>query len=153
MSWKENAIMYWSLDGTSWNKISDHNRQPLGITVERFEKSNRMVDGTLRRYTVAKKRTISISWSMFPDKITNSYGGKTGLGTVDGGWAGNDIETFHNTVNGRFFVKLRKGTDEAKAVSDGTIEIVSVMMTEFSKDIEKRGIVDLWSLNVTLEEV
>lgn len=153
MGWKENAIMYWSTDGTTWNKISDHNRDPLAITVERIENRNRMTDGTLRRYTVAKKRTISVSWSMFPSKQNPSYGGRTGLGTVDGGWAGEDIENFHNSVDGRFYLKLRKGTDEAKAASDGTIEVMEVMITDFSKDIEKRGVVDLWSLSITMEEV
>jgi hypothetical protein len=154
MGWKENAIMYWSSDGgTNWNKISDHNRQPLSISIERFEKKNRMADGTLRRYSVAKKRTFSVSWDMFPSKITPSYAGHTGLGTVDAGWAGEDIETFHNTVNGAFLVKLRKGVDEAKAANDGTLEVVTVMISEFSKDILKRGTVDFWSLNITLEEV
>lgn len=154
MGWKENAIMYWSSDGgTTWNKISDHNREPLNISVERIGNGNRMVNGTLRRYSVAKKRTFNLSWTNFPSKITPSYGGKTGLGTVDAGWAGEDIETFHNTVDGAFKIKLRKGIDEAKAASDGTLEVVDVMITDFAKDIEKRGIVDLWSLSITLEEV
>jgi hypothetical protein len=50
-------------------------------------------------------------------------------------------------------LKLRKGTDEAKAIADGTIELYNVMISDFSKNIEKRGVVDLWSLNITLEEV
>jgi len=153
MSWQQNAIMYWSTDQSTWNKISDHNRQPLDISVERFERKNRMVDGTLRRYSVAKKRTFQVSWDMLPNKITQSYLGKTGLGTVDGGWAGEDIESFHNSNDGRFYMKLRKGNDEAKAANDGTLEVVSVMITDFSKTIVKRGVVDFWTLDITLEEV
>lgn len=154
MSWQENAIMYWYDDTTSqWNKISDHNREPLSITVERIEKSNRTVDGTMRRYSVAKKRTWSVSWSMFPDKITSTYLGHKGLGTVDAGWAGENIEAFYNRVDGPFKVRLRKGTDEAKVVTDSLIEEATVMFTEFSKDIEKRGVVDFWSLSITFEEV
>lgn len=152
MSWKNNAIMYWSTDNITYNMISDHNRAPLDISVERIENKNRMADGTLRRYSIAKKRTFSTSWDMFPSKITPSYGGRTGLGTVDAGWAGEDIETFHNANNGRFYMKLRKGIDEAKAISDGTIEVVQVMITDFSKTIQKRGVVDFWSLDITLEE-
>lgn len=154
MSWKDNAAMFWSSDnGVTWNKITDHNRDPLSIGYERFGTSNRMVDGTLRRYSIAKKRTFSASWSMLPSKSTSSYGGRTGLGTVDGGWGGSDIESFFNTVDGAFKMKLRKGEDEAKAITDGTIEVIDVMLTDFSKDIEKRGIVDLWSLSITLEEI
>lgn len=153
MGWRENAIMYWSKDGTNWNRISDHNRAPLNISFERIGTSNRMANGTLRRYSVAKKRSFNASWTMFPSKVSPLYGGKTGLGTVDGGWAGEDIEKFYNETDGEFYVKLRKGTDEAKAVADGTIETVKVMVSDFSKDIEKRGVVDLWSLSITLEEV
>jgi hypothetical protein len=50
-------------------------------------------------------------------------------------------------------MKLRKGSDEAKAANDGTLETVLVMVSDFSKTIEKRGVVDLWTLSITLEEV
>ncbi len=153
MSWKDNALMFWSKNGTTWNKITDHNREPMSISVERFEKSNRMVNATMRRFTVGKKRTYTVSWSMLPAKRNTNYGGKEGLTTVDNGWSGEEIENFHNTTDGAFYMKLRKGQDEAKAIDDGTIEVVQVMITDFSKDIEKRGVNDLWSLSITLEEV
>lgn len=153
MAWTDNAIAYWSLDGTTWNKITDHNREPLSISFERFGKTNRMADGTMRRYSVAKKRTFQFSWSNLPSKRNSVYNGKTGLTTVDGGWAGEDIEAFYNTTDGAFKMKLRKGTDEAKAANDGTLEVVTVMITDFSKEVTKRGVVDLWSLDITLEEV
>lgn len=152
MSWQENAIMYW-LDGATWKKISDHNRQPLDISVERIESSSRMVNGTMRRQSIAKKRTFDISWEMFPSKINPSYAGKTGMGTVDGGLAGEDIEAFHNATDGAFKIRLRKGIDEAKAITANDIEEYTVMITDFSKSVEKRGVVDFWSLNITLEEV
>lgn len=152
MGWQENAIMYWSEDGTTWNRISDHNRQPLSIAFERLEKRSRTVGGTLRRYSVAKKRVFTASWDNFPSESNPTYGGKTGIGTVDGGWAGKDIENFYNTVDGGFWIRLRAGSDEAKAIGDVTEEY-QVMITDFSKDIEKRGVVDFWSLNITLEEV
>lgn len=153
MSWMDNSIMYWSLDGTNWNKITDHNRQPLSISVERIEKKSRMVDATLRKYTVAKKRTFQLSWSNLPSARDVVYNGKVGLTTVDGGWAGEDIETFHNNTDGSFKVMLRKGTDEAKDITDATIEVVNVMISDFSKEVVKRGVVDLWNLDITLEEV
>jgi hypothetical protein len=154
MSWQANAIIYSSIDnGTSYQKWSDHNRAPLDISLERFERANRMANGTLRRYSVAKKRTFTISWEMFPSKITPSYLGRTGVGTVDGGYAGEDIQNLYNTQDGSFKIKLRKGDDEAKTSTDATLEVVNVMFTDFSKSIVKRGVVDFWSLSVTLEEV
>lgn len=154
MAWTDNAIVHFSNDGgTTWNKITDHNRQPLSISTERIEFSNRMVDGTLRRYSVAKKRTFQMSWTNIPSKRNSVYGGKTAITTVDGGWAGEDIESFHNSTDGMFKIKLRKGTDEAKAANDGTLEVVNVMITDFSKEVVKRGVVDLWNLDITLTEV
>lgn len=154
MGWKENAIMYWSSDnGTTWNKISDHNRDPLAVAWDFIERKNRMADGTLRRYTVAKKRSFSTAWTLLPSKRNSTYAGRTAMTTVDDGWSGEEMEAFFNTVNGSFLMKLRKGIDEAKAITDGTIEVVPVMISDFSKDIEKRGTVDLWTINLTLEEV
>lgn len=159
MGWQENAIMYWSTVDPAvavagdWNRITDHNRDPLGVTVERIERAGRTVGGTMRRYHVANKRSFALSWSSLPSKNGSVHNGRTGIGTVDGGWAGEDIENFHNNNHGAFWMKLRKGTDDSKAITDGTLEVVRVMITDFAKDIEKRGIIDFWSLNMTLEEV
>ena len=152
MGWKDNALMYWNDSGT-WRKITDHNRSPLTVSVERIENKQRMVDGTLRRYVVTKKRTYSCSWTSLPSKNSQVYAGKTGLSTVDGGWSGDDMENFHDATDGSFQMKLRVGIDEAKAISDGTIEVVTVMITDFSKDIVKRGVTDYWDVSITLEEV
>ena len=154
MAWQDNAMMFWSTDnGSTWSKVTDHNRAPMDISFERFENKSRMVDSTLRRYSVAKKRTFSVSWEMLPSVRNSTYGGKTGITTVDGGMAGEEIEAIHNSVNGVILMKLRKGTDEAKAITDGTIETVQVMITDFSKSVDKRGIIDYWSLSITLEEI
>lgn len=140
MVWTTNTIMYWH-DGSVFQKVTDHNRSPLSWDVERIERKQRMVDGTLRRHTVAKKRTWSCSWEMLPN--TNAG---TGLHTADGGMAGEDIEAFHNSKDAEFQMQLREG--------DGTILTVTVMISEFSKEVTKRGPnTDLWSLSITLEEV
>lgn len=142
MSWKTNAMMEWA-----GNKITDHNRSPLEISIERIEKKQRMVDGTLRRYTVAKKRTFSCTWEMLPD--SNAV---AGAGTVDGGWAAAQIESFHNSTDGPFTLTLKAGKD-ISLVSDGEESTYEVMISDFSKDIQKRGVVDFWNISITLEEV
>lgn len=141
MAWTDTAIMFWH-DGTQYRKITDHGRGALSVSFERIEKKQRMADGTLRRYVVAKKRTWSCSWENVPNK--NGVSGA--MSTADGGYAGEDIETFHNTHDAEFNMQLRKG--------DGTIEVVTVMITDFSKEISKRGPgIDMWNMSVTLEEV
>lgn len=61
-----------SIDNVNWYKLTDHNRQPIKIGYEVIEKTNRMADGTLRRYVVARKHKISSSWSLVPSLTENA---------------------------------------------------------------------------------
>jgi hypothetical protein len=146
MVWTSNTIMSWTDNrGTpTLRKITDHNRSALSVAFDRIEKKQRMADGTLRRYVVAIKRSWSCSWKDLPSKA-----GVTGyLTTADGGWAASDMEAFHKSPEGskEFLMQLRDG--------DGTLESVSVMITDFSKVISKRSAgIDLWDISITLEEV
>lgn len=144
MSWKNNPIMEWwdVRDTPGWVKISDHNRSPLSISTERFETNTRMADGTLRRYYVTKKRTFSCSWENLPSEE----------GTLlANGKAGSWMEQFHNDTNSSFLIRLRRGSDQN---TETGIEEATVMITDFSKEVTKRGPnTDLWSLDITLEEV
>ncbi|WMI33435.1 minor tail protein [Streptomyces phage Kenrey] len=118
------------------NAITDHNRQPLNIDVERLEKKQRMANGTLRKYIVADKRSFSTSWQMLP-KLSNQ--------TADGFWGADAIEQFYNTVSGSFNLELTDG--------DGEVYDFTVMFSDFSKTISKRGSVDFWEVSVSMEEV
>lgn len=152
MSWKDNPIMEWydprpgSATYNQWVKISDHGRSPLSISVERIENSQRMANGSLRRFVVAKKRIFSISWQNIPD-------GQTSM--LAGGKPGRWMEEFHNQVNGDFRMRLRAGKD----ISTATVNLEDsseyrVMITDFSRDVVKRGpVFDLWDLDMSLEEV
>jgi hypothetical protein len=149
MSWMDNAAMFWNVEyaatGTgstqAFYKVTDHNRSPLAVNIERIEKKQRMADGTLRRYVVSKKRSWSCSWEDLPDKK-----GVSGmLSTVDGGMSASEMEYVHDNTDGEFQVQLRDGA--------GNIETVLVMISDFSKDIKKRGQgIDFWDVSITLEE-
>lgn len=151
MSWKNNPIMEWydprpgSQTQNQWVKISDHGRGELSIGVERIETKQRMANGTMRRYVTAKKRTWSTSWDNFPNVAGNF---------LVNGQAGNWMEKFHNEVDGPFKIRFRTGQDQQKATTHTSIEEATVMITDFSKNVVKRGLgFDLWSLDITLEEV
>lgn len=122
----------------TWNGtiVTDHNRSPLSVDVERIERVSRMANGTLRKYVIADKRTFSMSWENVPSKATF---------TVDGGWGANEIETFYNNNKGAVTLVLR--------FSDGSTETYTVVLTEFSKELSGRGRYDMYNVNVTLEEV
>lgn len=152
--WKDNPIMTWA--GT---KVTDHGRAPLSQSVERIGTDKRMADGTLRRQFVATKRSWQISWESVPSK--NGVSG--GMSTADGGMSGTDIENFYNANHGSFRMILRRGSainisdpnpaESALPYEDTNFYVVNVMLTDFSKEVRKRGKVDLWGMSVTLEEI
>lgn len=145
-SWKINPLMEWSSDGgTTWSQISDHGRDAVQVAVTRIENAQRMADGTLRRYVIAKKHTFTCSWSMLPSVSGNQ---------LANGQPGTFMETFHDTINGPFLMRLRAGSDRDTVFTGTQGTIYTVMITDFSKEIAKRGFTyDMWNVDFTLEEV
>jgi hypothetical protein len=147
--------MEWSIDnGNTWIKVTDHGRAALSVSVERIEASQRMANGLMRRYVVAKKRSFECSWENLPDKDTTFLAN----GTTYGRW----FENFYNTTDGAFLMRLRSGSDIGKTSLvrvdnvglDDMGRIFTVMLTDYTKEILKRGTsFDMWSLSLTLEEV
>lgn len=161
MAWTTNPVMSWRSTTGTVIRLSDHGRSPLSENIERIENKNRMADGTLRRYTVAKKRSWSCSWDSLPSTNNAPVGN---LKTADGGMAGEDLENWARDNDGIFRLILRRGSAIDKAApnpaegllpyQDADFYIANVMITEFDKEVVKRGrYVDLWDLSVTLEEV
>ena len=155
-NWQDNTIMYWN-----GNKVTDHSRSELNVSYTRLGTDQRTSNGTLRRQDVGLKRTFTVSWENLPSKTSAGA-----VQTVDGGWNGDQIETFVQSSTGRgaFRMIIRAGSasgktapnpaDSALPYDDGDFEITRVMITDFSKDVVKRGtLTDLWNVSVTLEEV
>ncbi len=132
--------------GTSWTYITDHNRSELDESVERIESSKRMANGRMRKYYVADKKTYSFSWTRLPGP--KEY-------TVDGFWGADDIDAFYKRTPGSFhmLIKYNSAIDASKNAIADPRKVVVVMFSDYSRVLEKRGVVDLYSLNITLEEV
>lgn len=126
-----NALMEWNN-----NKISDHNRQPLSVTIERIESSKRMANATMRKYVIADKRSFGTSWEMLPNKSAD---------TVDGFWGADEMEAFFNNNAGAFTLKV--------TYSNRVTESFTVVFKSFSKTLSKRGVYDFWNVDVEMEEV
>jgi hypothetical protein len=94
-----------------------------------------MANGLMRKYVIADKRTFSTSWEGLPHAATR---------TVDGKWGGREIEAFYNAQAGPFNLEIVDG--------DATVHVYSVMFTEFSKTITRRGSYDFWNISITMEE-
>ena len=52
--------------GANWYYLTDHNRDPISIAYELVESTQRMANGTLRKYVVARKFKITAAWKNLP---------------------------------------------------------------------------------------
>lgn len=136
-----------SLDGTTWYKISDHNRSPIGISYDIVEQSKRMANGRMRKYVIANKLKISTDWKDFPTLDSNVV--DSGTNVVAGAW----LKSFYDSnVFTQMYVKLIYAQDTIPSV--GTVplsstyadslgtsgQIINAFITSFTYDIAKRKI-------------
>ena len=63
MAYSINAGISISLDGSTWYKLTDHNRDPIDVSPNIIEHANRMANGRMRKYVIATKKTIATSWT------------------------------------------------------------------------------------------
>lgn len=155
--------------------LSDHNRGPIDISFNRIETRERMVNGRMRSYHVADKKTIRLSWNNLPSRSYASspdfraVDGGTSLEntrqeyTVDGGAGGADIKRWYDEHVGSFYVLLAYD-NYADIDGDTTAakyqkmnqytEVLEMFISDFSHSVEKRGSTthDLWSVSMSLEE-
>lgn len=134
-----------------FRRVTEQNRAPLSLNTERIESGQRMSNGTLRKYFIADKLNISVSWEMIPS-FRNE--------TVDGGWAAEDLKNFYDSTAGRgaFRIKLNPTVFSTELVeqSDGALAddyTYTVMFTSCDFTVVKRGLQPFWSVNISLEQV
>lgn len=131
------SIMHWGgKSDTALSKVTEHNRAPLDVSWDSIETSQRMIDGTLRKWVVARKRTWSTSWDMVPH---------SNIRTVDGGWGGEEMKAFYLSKPAEFSMQITQ--------PDGTRERVLVMFKSFDVSVEKRGLYEMWNVSASIEEV
>jgi len=158
-------------DTGSFITLSDHNRGSLDFGFQRIENRQRMVNGRMRSYWVADKRTLSVSWSMLPSRSYSSdpnFSTTTSLPTsqvteytVDGGAGGAELLDWYEKHYGTFYVFLAydKFTDFGRNNAAYTHlaqyqEVLEMYITDFTYNVQKRGGTnfDMWDVSITLEE-
>jgi len=127
--------------GTFYN-LSEHNRGPLDVTPIVIEKVKRTANGTAKKFFVAEKKKISVSWTMLPSST---------LQTVDGGWGANDIKSFYESSAGKgsFRIKLNYAELGTSNVQDP----ITVIFSDCTFNIVKRGVQAFWDVSMVLEQV
>jgi len=134
-----------SLDGTTWYKLSDHNRQPIDIKYDIIENAKRMANGKMRKYVVDSKSIVSTNWTFFPTR--DNYLVDYSTYTKAGAW----MKAFYDAnVFQPVYIKLiyasetipsQNNVPSSISYTDSystTGEILSVYITDFSYKISKR---------------
>lgn len=129
-------------EGT-WYKLSDHNRQPIGITYNLIEATDRMANGTLRKYIVARKFVITADWKDFPTLDSNlvdySSGAKAGA-WIKAFYEGNAFQPVYLKLifaqEGSVKNSIPDGNYSDSKTTNG--QIFTAYMTTFTYNITKR---------------
>jgi lipoprotein NlpI len=129
-----------------WQKLTEHNRSPISVDVQRFEQTARMANGSLRKLFIADKKNVSTSWSMVPSYSTM---------TVDGGWGAEDIKTFYlsakgqGTFNARIAYNSARTEDFVASFTSCSFNLIKRNVKEKSADTAQA----FWDVTIALEEV
>jgi len=130
----------------TWQKVTEHNRSPISMDTERFEKAQRMSNGTLRKIFIADKKTFNTAWSMLPSYSTM---------TVDGGWGAEDIRSFYHSAKGQGAFKV-KVAYSAIRTEEYTVAFTACNFTIVKRNVKAKtsdAAQEFWDVNIALEEV
>jgi hypothetical protein len=146
---------YWEVSTDPiWQKITEHNRQPMEISTNRIENTKRMSNGSLRKYFIADKKAFSVSWDMLPSFSTL---------TVDGAYGAVDIKDYYGSSKGQstFKIKLVYGKKLNGQNIEDRYDTYTVNFTQCNLTLVKRNVKgatadpaqEFWSLSIAMEEV
>jgi hypothetical protein len=133
MAYLIQAGIHLSTDNVNWQKLTDHNRDPISISPELIETQQRMANGKMRKYVVAQKNNISVSWSYVPSRTSE---------TADLNQSAAWLESFYKAYSG-VPVYLKVVSSELNqsgsfVTSESGFEVYTVFMNNFSKTIINR---------------
>lgn len=170
MALSVNAGISVSIDQNTWYALTDHNRQPIQLTPQRIEQSQRMANGSMRKMVIASKDVYDISWQQVPSatQIINSQSGKTVPSfspTVDGNYGAAFIKAFYDEyVFQPVWIKLTYANDNITGTSHSSSKtvipstsnskIIKTFITDFKYTVTKRlTLMDYVDLSIQFTEV
>jgi hypothetical protein len=129
-----------------WQKLTEHNRAPVSINVERIEQTARMSNGSLRKLFIADKKNVSTSWNNIP-----SYSSMT----VDLGWGAEDIKTFYLSAKGQGTFNVRIAYNSTRT-EDFVASFTSCSFNMIKRNVKEKAADTaqaFWDVSISLEEV
>lgn len=144
-----------SIVGQKFYYLTDDSRSDMQINIERIEYKKRMINGRMRAYHVADKKSFSVSWDNLATSSTQISEYKTTSGRQNIASAKEMLDWYENHT-GSFYLTLVYDTNtSASAVPlRYRVEYYNVFFDNFSYVIKKRGPQhDLWDVSMTMVEV
>lgn len=151
---------------STWQSITDHNREPIQISTEVIESQSRMANGTMRKYVIANKKKISVSWKYVPSKTSESADGFNSAAWLEWFYQANAgipiyVKVVSSEINSNPVINtLPSGTfttAQTAASSSGSSTGATkykVFMTDFSKTIINRTqISDYVDMSIEFTEI
>lgn len=138
---------------TDYITLSDDNRSDLSVNVERIESKKRMINGRMRSYHVADKKSFDVSWNEFPSASAAVSEQVTGIA------GGKDILKWHEEHAGPFWMTLVYDTPSPDGGASSTnnryrLEWYNVFFDSFDYNVTRRGLTyDHWNISMSLVEV
>jgi hypothetical protein len=146
-----------SLDNVNWQKLTDHNRSPIDISQELIETQARMANGRMKKYVVAQKNIISVSWSYVPSKTSETADLNYGAAWLESFYKANvGIPIYLKIVSSELDPDPSIGSLPAGtfATAQTGSKTYTVFMNNFSKSIINRTKVsDYVSMSIDFTEI
>lgn len=147
----------WNIGSASGGFIylTDDNRSNLQVGLERIETKKRMINGRMRSYHVADKKTFSVSWQDLPS-LRNELS-EVRFSATKNGWAScQEMLSWYKDHTDSFYMILVYDTPSASASVPlkYSLEYYNVFFEDFNYVVKKRGNkTDLWDISMSLVEV
>jgi hypothetical protein len=136
-----------SLDNqATWHKLSDHNRSPISTSYEIIEQSQRMANGTMRKYVISNKLKVSTDWKDLPSLDSNvvdytADGLTHGAAWIKALYEGNVFNPIYVKLIFAKEIATLNGLPGTYYDSDSTPGIIfNAFITGFTHDLTKRRV-------------
>jgi len=144
-----------TIAGQKFYYLTDDGRSDLQVSLERIEYKKRMINGRMRAYHVADKKSFSMSWEDMPTSKTIISEHRTTAGRANIA-AAKELLEWYEDHTGSFYLSLVY--DNTQAAVDVPLkyrlETYNVFFEDFSYTVKMRGPThDLWDVSINLVEV
>jgi hypothetical protein len=128
-----------SIDNNNWYALTDHNRQPINITYNLIEQADRMANGTMRKYVIARKFVHKIEWKDVPtyDPYLVDYP-TNGPAWIKAFYEGNYVNPVSNYPAAGTYTSSLQQPIGTNPTTGNPWNVYQAFMTTFTYDVTKR---------------